>query len=193
MSNSAFYKLGAMWANHWGKILSLIAFVSFLVFSSKYVREFQTKPLPQVQQGNRPSVVAENPRIKACGAAMPERKASAAAEFKKKNIEAALSLMAYCDGLMPEGSAERSDYKKYLFAQEKVIDAKRAIEQKALKAEKKKRGVSIGMSQQEVLDSSWGRPTSVNTTTTRHGVRQQWVYGSGYLYFEDGILTSVQN
>lgn len=64
----------------------------------------------------------------------------------------------------------------------------------AAKAAKKKLGVTLGMSQQDVLDSSWGRPDHVNRTTTARGTREQWVYGSGnYLYFEDGVLTAIQN
>ncbi len=62
------------------------------------------------------------------------------------------------------------------------------------KARKKKEGVRIGMTQQDVLDSMWGRPERVNRTISARGVHEQWVYGSGgYLYFEDGILTTVQN
>jgi hypothetical protein len=64
------------------------------------------------------------------------------------------------------------------------------------KAQAKKEGVRIGMTKQEVLDSSWGKPTSVNATTTARGTREQWVYGDyrrGYLYFDGDILTSIQN
>lgn len=56
------------------------------------------------------------------------------------------------------------------------------------------KGVSIGMTQAEVIASNWGRPESVNRTTTARGTHEQWVYGlSSYLYFEDGILTAIQN
>jgi hypothetical protein len=69
--------------------------------------------------------------------------------------------------------------------------AKEAAEAKALA---KTQGVSIGMTQQQVLDSSWGRPTDINKTITEYGTHEQWVYnGYNYLYFEDGILTSIQN
>ena len=64
-------------------------------------------------------------------------------------------------------------------------------------AEKKRRrseGVRIGMSKEDVLASSWGRPESINTTTTVRGSREQWVYGGrSYLYFENGVLTAIQN
>lgn len=62
------------------------------------------------------------------------------------------------------------------------------------KAEARKKGVSIGMTREQVKASSWGRPTRVNTTTSAYGDREQWVYGSrNYLYFENGILTTIQN
>lgn len=59
---------------------------------------------------------------------------------------------------------------------------------------KRSQGVAVGMSKQDVIASSWGKPQSINTTTTATGTRQQWVYGSrSYLYFDDGILTAIQN
>jgi hypothetical protein len=72
-----------------------------------------------------------------------------------------------------------------------------AEEAKALreeKARKRKEGVRIGMTKQDVLDSSWGRPDSVNKTTTSRSLHEQWVYGSrNYLYFDNGVLTGIQN
>jgi hypothetical protein len=61
-------------------------------------------------------------------------------------------------------------------------------------AKPRRSGASIGMSKEEALASSWGRPESVNRTTNAYGTREQWVYGGGnYLYFENGVLTSIQN
>jgi hypothetical protein len=58
----------------------------------------------------------------------------------------------------------------------------------------KKEGVRIGMTEAEVLASSWGAPEKKNNTHTKHGTRSQWVYGlRHYLYFENGILTTIQN
>lgn len=58
---------------------------------------------------------------------------------------------------------------------------------------RRSQGVSIGMSKTDVLLSSWGRPESINTTTTPAGDSEQWVYGSRhYLYFSNGVLTSIQ-
>jgi len=48
------------------------------------------------------------------------------------------------------------------------------------------------MTQQEVLDSSWGNPKDINRSTYTFGVHEQWCYqGYNYLYFEDGILTFI--
>ncbi|WP_062231516.1 hypothetical protein [Fictibacillus sp. FJAT-27399] len=52
---------------------------------------------------------------------------------------------------------------------------------------------TIGMTKKEVLNSKWGQPTDVNKTTTANSVTEQWVYpGYKYLYFEDGVLTAIQ-
>ena len=77
-----------------------------------------------------------------------------------------------------------------------VSDAEKRITK--LKQEKqiaKLPGVKIGMTADQVLyKSSWSKPKSINRTTTSRGSREQWVYGSGnYLYFDNGILTGIQN
>ena len=51
--------------------------------------------------------------------------------------------------------------------------------------------VSVGMTK-EMCRLSWGEPEKVNKTTTKSGTSEQWVYYANYLYFEDGILTSIQ-
>lgn len=81
-------------------------------------------------------------------------------------------------------------------AAEKEAKALALEEKKAerlAKTQKKKAGVNIGMSKQDVLDSSWGRPNDINRTTTQRGTHEQWVYDGGYLYFDGDTLTSIQN
>lgn len=83
-------------------------------------------------------------------------------------------------------------------AEQKAQQQKQAEEQARKEAEekarKKSQGVDIGMTQQDVLDSSWGKPKDINRTVTENHVYEQWVYGyPNYLYFTDGILTSIQN
>jgi hypothetical protein len=55
--------------------------------------------------------------------------------------------------------------------------------------------VRIGMTREQAI-AGWGRPRDINRTSGAFGVHEQWVYGeygSGYLYFEDGVLTTIQN
>lgn len=97
--------------------------------------------------------------------------------------------------------AEEAEERKRIAAQEAAvreeverIAAQEAAKEAAEKARRKQEGVVIGMTQQEVLDSCWGNPLKINRTTTVYGVSEQWVYDNyNYLYFEDGILTAIQN
>lgn len=51
----------------------------------------------------------------------------------------------------------------------------------------------IGMSKEEVINTSWGKPDHINKTTNSYGTNEQWVYsGNKYLYFQDGILETIQ-
>jgi hypothetical protein len=54
--------------------------------------------------------------------------------------------------------------------------------------------VYIGMNL-AMCQLSWGKPQYVNTTTQAWGTHEQWVYGDTgpFLYFENGILTTIQN
>ncbi|MGE6259206.1 hypothetical protein ACQKCU_15085 [Heyndrickxia sporothermodurans] len=57
---------------------------------------------------------------------------------------------------------------------------------------KKETGIRIGMTSDEVLER-WGKPKDINKTITQYGVHEQWVYPNyQYLYFDDGILTTIQ-
>lgn len=53
--------------------------------------------------------------------------------------------------------------------------------------------VRVGMTKNQ-CKLSWGEPESINKTSGSWGVHEQWVYSSSsYLYFENGILSSIQN
>ncbi|MFD0710878.1 stalk domain-containing protein [Paenibacillus sp. GCM10027626] len=53
--------------------------------------------------------------------------------------------------------------------------------------------VHIGMTREQAI-WGWGEPEYINKTTTSYGTFEQWVYGNyNYLYFNDGVLTSIQN
>lgn len=46
----------------------------------------------------------------------------------------------------------------------------------------------------KLAELSWGRPKSVNRTTTAGTVSEQWVYPSeSYLYLENGCVIAIQN
>lgn len=79
-----------------------------------------------------------------------------------------------------------------LFIDARVADRASAEYERDLK-ERKNRGVSIGMTAEQVLQSNWGKPQRVNETLTAGRRHEQWVYGgSNYLYLENGILRSIQ-
>lgn len=53
--------------------------------------------------------------------------------------------------------------------------------------------VRIGFTSEMCIDA-WGKPSSINRTTSSYSVREQWVYGNrSYLYFNNGILETIQN
>jgi DNA-binding transcriptional MerR regulator len=54
--------------------------------------------------------------------------------------------------------------------------------------------VKIGMTAADARICGWGNPSDINRTTGSWGTHEQWVYGTrNYLYFENGILRSIQN
>ena len=51
----------------------------------------------------------------------------------------------------------------------------------------------VGMTAEQVEDSTWGKPNDINKTTTQYGVNEQWVYSNDkYIYLEDGVVTAIQ-
>lgn len=54
----------------------------------------------------------------------------------------------------------------------------------------------IGMTAEQVKESTWGKPSEINKTTNLYGVHEQWVYRGyskdRYIYLDDGIVTSIQ-
>lgn len=54
----------------------------------------------------------------------------------------------------------------------------------------------IGMTADEVRNSTWGEPSDINKTTTQYSLSEQWVYkydkSYRYIYFTDGVVTGIQ-
>lgn len=89
--------------------------------------------------------------------------------------------------------ARVSEFAKLKTQLEKSIEREEVRQRKAIAARKRSEGVTIGMSKDDVIASSWGRPESINKSIYSFGVHEQWVYGGrNYLYFEDGRLASIQ-
>lgn len=126
-----------------------------------------------------------------CDANRAQRMEKAKKLFDDKRFDEATNELYEC--IKSLNDQERGLYLKALTlgneARAKIADA----EAKALNKKKKSEGVKLGMTEQDVIDSSWGKPRKINRTTNKYGVREQWVYDGGYLYFEDGVLTSIQN
>ena len=51
--------------------------------------------------------------------------------------------------------------------------------------------VRIGMSK-EMCRISWGEPNDINSTISSGRNSEQWVYDENYLYFDNGILKTIQ-
>lgn len=54
------------------------------------------------------------------------------------------------------------------------------------------RKILFGMTREQVR-ASWGDPDDINRTVTRSRTREQWVYGSQYVYFDNGVVTAWQD
>lgn len=59
---------------------------------------------------------------------------------------------------------------------------------------KAKQKPHVGLTREQLENSSWGKPEKINTTTTETGTTEQWVYGNGkYAYLDDnGFVTAIQ-
>lgn len=137
-----------------------------------------------------PSLDRHSQATSACDAPLLEQQASIATRYiKAGRHDKAIMLLSSCpenlragtpgNDLMGKANAE-------LAKQEAAAYAAKLVKWKSA-------GVRIGMSAERVLLSDWGKPESVRKTTNRYGLSEQWSYGyNHYLYFENGVLTSIQ-
>lgn len=203
MGANAGYKIGRFMGRHWFWLLLLLA-AAFFWLVYQFIEQDR---LAGEQLKIKESAAQLAARAKA------ENEARARAEFEARCSDAAVAglylqaqaLMkrgAYADArnlLAPCSKKMASNSKELALmadADARLLAAHRAEIQKrhaAELAQRKKEGVSIGMTQDRVLQSSWGKPRKINRTTTLTREREQWVYDGGYLYFDNGILTAIQN
>lgn len=109
-----------------------------------------------------------------------------------------------------EAQYDKIQEEKKLAEAEKIKQQK-ADEQKRIEEDKKSRQlyintygakignliadnkVAIGMNM-EMCRIAWGEPLDINRITMKGYAHEQWVYGFGtYLYFNNGILSTIQN
>lgn len=70
---------------------------------------------------------------------------------------------------------------------------KKAEEEARIKAANAPKEPRVGMTASEVRASTWGEPKDINKTTYEWGTHEQWCYPHyKYIYFEDGIVTAIQ-
>ncbi len=84
-------------------------------------------------------------------------------------------------------------YVPWTYAHEFVTEDPAKTKVKAA-AECKRRGEPrIGMTAAQAIATCWGKPERVNRTQTGARTSDQYVYPGGrYLYFQNGVLTSMQ-
>jgi hypothetical protein len=123
--------------------------------------------------------------------------AAEVAEYRRAAVDKTLparvriTMIERLEGIDPKHAAPFKALKSQLA---QIDAAEDAAERRRIAAVKRREGVRLGMTQEDVLASSWGRPEHINRTISARGTREQWVYGGrNYLYFEDGILVTIQN
>jgi hypothetical protein len=123
-------------------------------------------------------------------------RATEIASRKKDFNDASLAPRARLQALDQLESLDREYVTQQAAAKARLEAAEQAETRKAKAADaakRRKEGVSIGMTQEDVLASMWGRPQRVNRTTTEYSTTEQWVYPGGYLYFRNGRLEAISN
>lgn len=107
----------------------------------------------------------------------------------KDNPSIRRSLLKHMMDIEPINPKWKAEFR----AVDQKIDSDIAKARQKEAARRRREGVTIGMTQEDVLASNWGRPQSRNISQYSFGTHEQWVYGGGqYLYFENGILKSMQ-
>jgi|CEGE01.1.fsa_nt_gi hypothetical protein len=89
--------------------------------------------------------------------------------------------------------------------EERRARGREIVEQRAAEARERRlnkeairnKQVRLSMTKSDVL-ASWGRPSDINRSIRSSGVSEQWVYdrgrnGSQYVYFDNGIVTSISD
>lgn len=91
-----------------------------------------------------------------------------------------------------KAEAER-EQKKAILRERAAEEAKQAQRAASVKAAIQHGGIIPGMTGDECIQAS-GKPQFVKRTTNSDGtITEKWIYGAGYVYFENGIVTTIEN
>lgn len=113
-------------------------------------------------------------------------------DVAKNSKETAAMRLSAIDSLERMGEPSAASLTATKRQLQATIDREQKSTQQAIAREKKKQGVSVGMTPADAIASSWGYPQNINRTTNARGTREQWVYpGGGYLYFDNDVLTAI--
>lgn len=112
---------------------------------------------------------------------------------EKAALEEKLSRQKEKAALEDKLAREKTDRERAKLQQAKNLEKKRA--EQAHREKMARPSPKIGMTKQQVInETNWGAPYDRNRTITAGRTREQWVYGLGrYLYFDNGILTGIQD
>lgn len=117
--------------------------------------------------------------LSACIKNIDSLKKEAEAEKIKNHHKRVTEILKPCYGTMTDGDAIA------MYINSSEINTKQ---------EKRKSGIYLGMTKEDVVLSSWGRPLRTNKTHTSYGTREQWIYkNNNYLYFDNNELIIIQN
>jgi hypothetical protein len=83
--------------------------------------------------------------------------------------------------------------KKYIKLHDQIVQKANEQDRQYKREHRFDSAPQIGATTDQVMSNGWGYPDHINKTTTASGIKEQWVYGSNkYLYFQDGVLTAIQ-
>lgn len=137
-----------------------------------------------------------DPKFPVMVCAVPNFQCKAAAPGTALTIKEAMFVYKYNvpipDGYEVTNVAGTVGYVSFTAPAVMLTEARKQETARANAACSRRGGVDIGMTREQVYASCWGRPQTVNETVTARGKHEQFVYAGGYLYLDNGVITSIQ-
>lgn len=197
------YQLGRLWGSMSGRARFFLCFaIVATVFGVNACSDAEERASLQQTIAIRKALdadaarnreAAEKARVVMCQTEVPVLMEKAKSLFSSGDVHGAHQAMNACSGYLSDKTA-LALAKKYLNTYSDQLAKDSARQAAAERARKKGEGVSVGMTKADVLASNWGKPKSINATTTARGNKEQWVYrDNNYLYFQGEILTTIQH